>query len=316
MTTLYLVTKEKNKIYKSEDMVLAIYGKNLLHNEKGAPILEEGHISISDTKKYWACAYSCDPLGIDLEEFNRTVTANALKKLHKSEAEYMEGLSFGTNEWREEFLSIWTKKESYSKFAGKGLGIGFSRFSVLPEYEYKLECKLYNYKFKDLIIGSTEELEIEPYEYKAPMNKSALEAGADILDMFGCSAKKLTEKLIDRGYSEEETKAAVEKLLDIGFLNDTELAKSYARKFEARGYGSRRIEFELKQKGIGAETAKEVAAIYKEGDRKRALAQGKKLAKTGEMDDKTKAKIARKLASLGYDTSLVYDILSKLGKNV
>lgn len=309
---IYLVKKEKNKIYKSDKMVLALFGKDLLHNDKGAPIVDDGYISITDTKNYWACAFSEKQVGIDAEEISRELKPAVTKKLHPAEAEYLAVLSFGSREWTEEFLSIWTKKESYSKYLGKGLGAGFSKFCVLPGYEMKLETPLYNLKYKNLIFGATEEIEIEEIPYDAPMNKTALEAGADILDMFGCSAKTLSKKLSDRGYSEDDVKEAVEKLVERGFLNDDEYSRSLSQKYEARGYASKRIGYELKKKGVSADTASRWAEEYESGNKERAFNVAEKMALGKEKDEKMKAKIARKLSSLGYNTSLIYDILDKL----
>ena len=310
--TVYLVSKKKNRIYKSEDIVAAISGKTLYHNEKGAPYLDDGFISITDTKNYWACAFSDVRVGLDMEELSRAVSPAVVKKLHKAEREYLEPLSFGSREWKEEFLSIWTMKEAYIKYLGIGLSAGLGGFCVLDDRQYKLKTALYSEKHGSLIFGASEPMEIKGFSYDAPMNRSALEAGADILDMFGCSAKVLRNKLIDRGYGEDESREAVEKLIDRGFLNDEEYARSLGQKYALRGYSSKRIEAELKRKGVGPEDADSEASKYREGDRERARAVAFKMASGAEQGDKLKGKIARKLASLGYDTYLVYDIIQKL----
>jgi SOS response regulatory protein OraA/RecX len=104
----------------------------------------------------------------------------------------------------------------------------------------------------------------------------------------------------------------VDKLLERGFLNDSEYARSLAQKYTARGYSSRRIELELKRKGVSPEDAREEAVKHREGDRQRAEAAVKKLLKGADPDQKLKTKIAGKLSSLGYETSIVYDIIQKL----
>ena len=309
---IYLVKKEKNRIYKSEDIVFAISGQRLAHDEKGAPLVAEGYVSVTDTKGHWACAFSESPVGIDMEELSRKLSYSAVKKLHAKEQEYLAPLSLGSREWREEFLSIWTKKESYSKYIGKGLSMGFGSFCVLDGFEENLETGVYGAIYQNLVFGSTQPIEIEEYNYEAPMNRSALEAGADILDMFGVSAKTMEKKLISKGYSEGETKEAVEKLLDRGFLNDEEYARSLGEKYALKGYSSKRIIFELKKKGVSASDSEKEAAKHKGRDRERAEDIASKMAAKGPLDDKTKAKIARKLSSLGYDTYLVYDIIQKL----
>lgn len=311
---IYLVKKEKNRIYKSEDMVLALTGRNLVHNEKGAPQVDGGYVSISDTKGFWACALSDVPVGIDMEELSRKVSPSVVKKLHAAEREYLSVLSEGSSEWQEEFLSIWTKKEAYSKYKGKGLGLGFSGFCVLDGMQDALETGLYSGKYRGLVFAATEEFEIVPVKYDAPFSKSALDAGADILDMFGCSAKTLKGKLLDRGYGEGDAAEAVEKLKDLGFLDDSAYAESFGRKYAARGYSSRRIELELKKKGVSPEDAAAEALKHKDGDFARAALWAEKTLGGAEADEKNKAKVARKLSALGYDTYTIYDIIGDLGK--
>ena len=91
--TIYLITKKKNRIYRSEDMVSFISGKHLYHNEKGAPYLDEGYVSITDTKNYWACAFSEVCVGIDMEEKSRHVSPSSVRKLHQAERDYLKPLS-------------------------------------------------------------------------------------------------------------------------------------------------------------------------------------------------------------------------------
>ena len=309
---IYLIRKQKNRAYRSEDMVYAVSGKVLRHGEKGEPLVEEGFVSITDTLRFWACAFSDRPVGIDMEEVSRAVSPAVARKLHVSEREYLAPLSPGSSEWREEFLSIWTKKESYAKYMGRGLSIGFSGFCVLEGQRGCLETPLYGKRYKGLIFGATQPIEIKEFQYDAPMKKSALEAGADMLDIRGYSAEDLKAKLKAKGYSEEDSKDAVERLLERGFLNDSEYARSLGNKYAAKGYSSRRIACELKRKGVGAEDAEAEASKHRESDRERAEKTARKLVPSGSADDKLKAKIVRKLSSLGYDTNTVYDIIQKL----
>lgn len=307
---IYLVKKEKNRIYKSEDMVPALTGRNFTHNEKGAPLVEDGYVSVTHTAGYWACALSDRPVGIDMEELSRKLSPAAAKKLHPAEKEYLSVLSEGSAEWREEFLRIWTKKESYLKYLGKGLAGGLSGFCVLEGQECNLETPLFCLVRGPLVFAATEEFEVVTAAYEAPMNKSALEAGADILDMRGYSSRELQKKLEDRGYAASDAEAAVNLLEERGFLNDEEYARSLAEKFARRGYAAARIELELKKKSVPSDIARKYRDAYKETDGLRASAQAAKLP---VRDEKEKARAARKLASLGYDVHTVYDLLAGRG---
>ena len=293
-------------------MVYAFFGKKLTHGEKGEPYVDGAYISITDTAHFWACALSDAPLGIDMEETSRTVSPSVVRKLHEAEKKYLEPLSEGSSEWKEEFLSIWTRKESYSKLKGKGLSLGFSGFCVLDGWQDSLGTALYTKIYKGLVLSATEEFDIKERVFDAPMKKTALEAGADLLDISGCSAETMRRKLLGKGYSEDEVSKAVDILLKRGYLNDAQYAEDLACKYEAKGYSSRRIELELRRKGVDPKEAREEAARHREGDRNRAQEVAARMAAGKDPGEELKAKIARKLSSLGYDTHIVYDIIQKL----
>ena len=335
--TIHLVKKEKGRVYKSEDIVRALFGLELAHDKDGAPFLrlEEGaaerFISISDTKNYWACAVEDCRIGLDMEEAGRVVKPAIAKRLHKDEQAYLAVLSEGGSEWTEEFLSIWTRKEAWAKYSGKGLAIGFSSFSVLDG-----TLPLASFTYKKLVFGiagaTGADVVLELYD--APMQESALDYAAGLLDSRAYSAAALRKKLADRGYREDESDAAIEKLKDYGYINDEAYAAELAGRAAESGKGSRRISYELKEKGIEKELAGQAASEYKEGDRARALEVARNMAekagfesRTEDFEDLTKeqkkelhdsrqklaAKISRKLSSLGYDAAVIYSVLEDLG---
>ncbi len=382
---IYLVKKEKGRIYNSEDIVRALFGLELTHDEDGAPRLAGGeaprpaagllrpqqaarHISITDTKNYWACALSDYPVGLDMEESGRVIKPDIARRFHKDEQEYLAALSEGSREWTAEFLSVWTRKEAYSKLLGKGLRLGFSRFSVLGALKADpgdggQPVPVVSFEYKDLVFGlaggdlqpaagnysypagSRAVAKIVPADYDAPMEQSALDYAAGLLDARAYSSAALLKKLQERGYRSEESEEALEKLRSYGYVNDEEFAGSLARRAAESGKGSRRIILELREKGIDKELAAKAASGYKESDLSRAMAEARVLAeKSGlfnaaadgalllaasadpdedagreqkkELFEKRRrlaGKISRKLSSLGYDASVIYSVLEDLG---
>ena len=346
---IHLIQKEKGKIYKSADIVSAVFGFGLDHDDERAPHLtgagSEGlFISISDTINYWACSVESYRVGLDMEERSRHVKPAIVRKFHKKEQEYLSVLSEGGSEWTEEFLSIWTRKEAWSKYKEAGLSLGFSSFSVL---DGSIDgVPLTSFTYKDLIFGIAGDTQatVERTEYDAPFAKSAVEYGADLLDVRGYSSGELLKKLEDRGYGAEEAAQAIEKFKEYGYINDEEYAQSAARKASQAGKSSRRVEAELKRKGLDAQTAGNAAEELKEGDYARALAEARKmLDKLGGIplagqedlgpDDpfyggsdearaqireaalrrqKILAKISRRLAALGYEASVIYSVTEDL----
>ncbi|MDO5331312.1 MAG: RecX family transcriptional regulator, partial [Bacillota bacterium] len=296
-------------VYKSEQIVQSILNKTLTHTAKGAPEIDGAFISISDTKSYWVCAVSEDiPVGIDIEELDRSIKPAVAKKLHPDEMDDLSTFAPGGSEWREEFLSIWTRKEAYMKMEGLGLRMGLASFSVLENDD------LNSFKYQKLMIGVAGDLkcDISWPKYEAPFEDSCLVAATIMLNTRSYSSAELTKKLKTRGYDDQTIQETIARLLEYGYLNDMEYAKSWARRMFASGKAPRRIEYELETKGIDKEIARQAAAEYKESSREAAL----KIAEKYKIEtEKDLNRLGRKLASLGYEAGLIYDIINKLRKN-
>lgn len=128
-------------------------------------------------------------------------------------------------------------------------------------------------------------------------------------------------------YPAEEIEAAIAEMKSYGYLHDERYCREYFRYAKARGKADARIVRELTQKGIPSETARNVIedlraeAAEDDGrtmdDRAAALAVGRKMLRDQWDDGKTAddrflARVGRRLAGLGYDSSTIYDILGKL----
>ena len=344
MLTIYLVKKEKGRVYKSADIVRAFFSRELMHDDDGAPHFEDGqpgYISITDTKNYWACCVSESPVGIDMEEQGRVVKPAIAKRFHKAEQEYLAVLSEGSREWTEEFFAIWTKKEAWSKLKGKGYAIGFSKFSVLEDTVDGIPVASFTYKQLIFGIAGDSQAQIVPRQYDAPMEKSALDYAAGLLDARAYSEGALAKKLTERGYTEEETAEALEKLKDYGYVNDEAYADELARRAAESGKGRQRIKKELQEKGVDKELAARAVSEYSESEYDRAKQAALKMLGrdlgsetdcpgsaqriceedlTPEQKNELRAKrrklvgkVTRKLSSLGYDASVIWSVVEDLG---
>lgn len=156
-TLLDKVSSEKREQVKRYrfpmDKKLSLYGELLirciacqkhgLHNQElefsrtelGKPFLEgsyEFEYNLSHTKGALAAAVSKKPLGIDIEK-KGSVKQNLAKRFFcQEEVEYISS-DAGMEDIR--FFEIWTKKEAYIKWKGKGLRIPLNSFSVLEPDE-------------------------------------------------------------------------------------------------------------------------------------------------------------------------------------
>ncbi|MDO4749955.1 MAG: regulatory protein RecX, partial [Eubacteriales bacterium] len=74
-----------------------------------------------------------------------------------------------------------------------------------------------------------------------------------MLDKRDYACLELLEKLVEKGESREDAEAAVERLTELGFLNDRRYAGLVARHYAAKGCGRKRIESELFRRRVPRE---------------------------------------------------------------
>lgn len=157
--------------------------------------------------------------------------------------------------------------------------------------------------------------------------RSAAEAAMRKLSARMRTEQEIRDFLRSAEYPAEEIEAAIAELKSYGYLHDERYCREYFRYAKARGKADARIVRELVQKGIASETARNViedlCAEMEEDDdgaaddRAAALAVGRKMLRgqwdDGKVaDDRFLARVGRRLAGLGYDSSTIYDILGKL----
>lgn len=88
----------------------------------GAP---DFHFNLSHAGKWVVIAYADTPVGIDVEQIDarKAISSIAGRFYAPDERDYVLGNP-------ERFFEIWTAKESYIKYVGKGLQMGLGSFSV------------------------------------------------------------------------------------------------------------------------------------------------------------------------------------------
>ena len=132
------------------------------------------------------------------------------------------------------------------------------------------------------------------------------------------SRKEMRDHLLKKGYSEEDTEEELTELAEAGLINDIEFAKVFMDASFSKGRGLVRIKRELAQKGLSAFDIEDAMAEFEdendcdldEGERQRAALQAEKFMRGLEIDDKVLMKLSRKLITLGYSPSLMYDIVA------
>ena len=105
----------------------------------------------------------------------------------------------------------------------------------------------------------------------------------------------------------------LEKFRSLNYLNDETFARNWARsRAETRGYGPKRIEQELRSKGIGQALIREVMdKTFAPGDESaRAKSLLDKRFKNQQLDDqKMLRRAAGFLQRRGYNSKVIFDLL-------
>ena len=125
----------------------------------------------------------------------------------------------------------------------------------------------------------------------------------DILSRRDHSSKELKRKVARRSGA-EFAREAVERLEEMGYVNDERYAHTLAQElYERRGMGKKRIEQELRQRGISRETASECAEELDGDDVERIknLLETKFAGKFS--DEKGRRRTFNALTRLGYGYS-------------
>ncbi len=115
-------------------------------SEKGKPYLKNGkaHFNISHSKDFFACAVDSKPVGIDIEAKKLIHTQLLRRVCTEDELIFITGQSelpttkdFLSEEEALKFLQVWTAKEAYIKYTGKGLSTELTSFSTAENAKLK-----------------------------------------------------------------------------------------------------------------------------------------------------------------------------------
>ena len=89
-------------------------------------------------------------------------------------------------------------------------------------------------------------------------SKAVLDYAARLLAPRAMSEKMLRDKLTAKNFPQEGIDHAVERLTELGALNDGEYARMVARYYVDRGFGRQKVDQELRRRGISQEIAQEI----------------------------------------------------------
>jgi regulatory protein len=131
----------------------------------------------------------------------------------------------------------------------------------------------------------------------APDREQPLELAGRALVHRDKSVAELDAELARRGVRAEDREAAVERLTELGYVDDARFARSRAAALAERGHGDAAIVFDLERRGIDSETvADALGELEPEAERASRL-----VAASGDQP----AKAARRLAAKGFSAEAI-----------
>lgn len=104
----------------------------------------------------------------------------------------------------------------------------------------------------------------------AEQRTAAWDAALRLLSHRERSAAELRSRLRQKGFPDPVVEGVLERLAEVGLQDDRRFADRYAQEAAARGLAARRVQGELRRKGVDAETAAGATAARPEDEEARA----------------------------------------------
>ncbi len=124
------------------------------------------------------------------------------------------------------------------------------------------------------------------------------------------SRRELARKLKSRGYTDEQVQHALASLTADGLQSDARFAEAFVRQRMAQGYGPRKIQYELQERGISADQIRGCLPDDAETWLHQARTIHRKRFGQRAETPKELAKQQRYLQARGFDFDIIKRILS------
>ncbi|HUC99091.1 MAG TPA: regulatory protein RecX [Candidatus Polarisedimenticolaceae bacterium] len=145
--------------------------------------------------------------------------------------------------------------------------------------------------------------------------EEALQSALRFLSFRPRSEAELLAHLSRKGYSATAREKALEKLRSLNYINDEAFARSWTLSRAAgRKYGPKRIEQELKAKGVGQPLIRDViGATFAHGDEEKNAKKllEKKFKGVNFGDPKVLRRASAFLARRGYSSQVIFSLMRR-----
>jgi regulatory protein len=148
-------------------------------------------------------------------------------------------------------------------------------------------------------------------KYQDRENKSATLKAMELLLYKSRTEKELTDKLLEKGYSEDEIKEAVRYVKSYGYLNDEAYVEQYVS-LKAKEKGRSLLKMELKQKGVD-ESLIDEALMEIEDDEEQIIYDliKKRAGEPRDLDEKEYRRLFAYCARRGFSGSKIHKALKQ-----
>lgn len=140
--------------------------------------------------------------------------------------------------------------------------------------------------------------------------------------------KEMRDFLAEEELSGDEAESIIEYLFECGYLNDERYALEFYLMNKRKGKATARIKREALLKGISSEIFERMLLAVLDDDEYRkeiipdydsalntALKMKKNRLEDGKpLDEKFRARVARRLDGLGYGSEIIYRVIEKMGR--
>lgn len=151
-----------------------------------------------------------------------------------------------------------------------------------------------------------------------PSRKRALDSALRILTRRDHSRYELVRKLKLRGFSRQDIDHAVSACEEYDYIDDLRTAKVYIRQLKRKGYGKKRIQLELKKKGLRGDPVRSVldGSVSESDESEAAQRVLKKNLKRFEREKdlkKRRDKMYRFLQARGFSREVITNAIKMYG---
>ena len=190
--------------------------------------------------------------------------------------------------------------ERVSLFLDGEFRCGLSKISVLT-YRLKVGSELSEARLAEILQES--EVQI------------AFDRSLALLERYVKTERQMKDYLVQKGFAPSVADGAIDRLKRYGYIDDATYARFYVEN-GIRQKGKRRLQQELRQKGIERDLTEEILSDVQE-EVSVAVAEGLKYLRGAPVTDRAvKAKVYRHLAARGFESETILSALRQMSEGV